>query len=103
MSCGLSGLFQSGKVFCGQTSPNCTFFVGNHGRCVLRAKKKGVLPACYQRSAQKTATLMVWGCISAYGMGSLQCCSPSDEMLNQGPDSLWLLKITGCLSKRVEV
>ncbi len=35
--------------------------------------------------------------------GQLACCSPSDEMLNQGPDSLWLLKITGCLSKRVEV
>ncbi len=29
------------------------------------------LPACYQRSVQKPASLMVWGCISAYGMGSL--------------------------------
>ncbi len=29
------------------------------------------LPACYQRSVQKPTTLMVWGCISAYGMGSL--------------------------------
>ncbi len=26
---------------------------------------------CYQRSVQKPASLMVWGCISAYGMGSL--------------------------------
>ncbi len=45
--------------------------VGNHGRRVLRAKEEGELPACYQRSVQKPASLMVWGCISAYGMGSL--------------------------------
>ncbi len=44
--------------------------VGNHGRRVLRAKEEGDLPACYQRSVQKSS-LMVWGCISAYGMGSL--------------------------------
>ncbi len=46
--------------------------VGNHGCCVLRAKEEGELPACYQRSVQKPASLMVWGCISAYGMGSLR-------------------------------
>ncbi len=45
--------------------------VGNHGRRVLRAKEEGDLPACYQRSVQKWASLMVWGCISVYGMGSL--------------------------------
>ncbi len=45
--------------------------VGNHRRCVLRAKEEGDLPACYQHSVQKPASLMVWGCISAYGMGSL--------------------------------
>ncbi len=45
--------------------------VGNHGRSILRAKEEGDLPACYQRSVQKPASLMVWGCISAYGMGSL--------------------------------
>ncbi len=45
--------------------------VGNHRRRVLRAKEEGDLPACYQRSVQKPASLMVWGCISAYGMGSL--------------------------------
>ncbi len=45
--------------------------VGNHGCHVLRSKEEGVLPACYQRSVQKPASLMVWGCISAYGMGSL--------------------------------
>ncbi len=45
--------------------------VGNHGRRVLRVKEEGDLKACYQRSVQKPASLMVWGCISAYGMGSL--------------------------------
>ncbi len=45
--------------------------VGNHGRRVLRAKEEGDLPACYQRLVQKPASLMVWGCISAYGMGCL--------------------------------
>ncbi len=39
--------------------------------CVLRSKKEGDLPACYQRSLQKPMSLMVWGCISAYSMGSL--------------------------------
>ncbi len=46
-------------------------FVGNHGCHVLRAKEEGDLPACYQSSVQKPASLMVWGCISAYSMGSL--------------------------------
>ncbi len=41
--------------------------VGNHGRCVLRAKEEEDLPACHQRSGQKPASLM----IRAYGMGSL--------------------------------
>ncbi len=45
--------------------------VGNHGCRVLRAKEEGDLPARYQRSVQKPASLMVWGCISAYSMGSL--------------------------------
>ncbi len=45
--------------------------VGNHGRRVLRAKEEEDLPACYQHSVQKPASLMVWGCISAYSMGSL--------------------------------
>ncbi len=46
-------------------------FVGNHGHRVLRAKEEGDLPAYHQRSVQKPASLMVWRCISAYGMGSL--------------------------------
>ncbi len=45
--------------------------VGNHRRRVLRAKEEEDLPACYQHSVQKPASLMVWGCISAYSMGSL--------------------------------
>ncbi len=45
--------------------------LGNHGCRVLRAKEERDLPACHQRSVQKPASLMVWGCISAYGMGSL--------------------------------
>ncbi len=45
--------------------------VGNHRRRVLQAKEEGDLPACYQLSVQKPASLMVWGCISAYGMDSL--------------------------------
>ncbi len=45
--------------------------VGNHGCSVLRAKEEGDLPACYQLSVQNPASLMVWGCINVYGMGSL--------------------------------
>ncbi len=45
--------------------------VGTHGHRVLWAKEERDVPACYQRSVQKPASLMVWGCISAYGMGSL--------------------------------
>ncbi len=37
--------------------------VGNHGRRVLRAKEEGDLPACYQRSVQRPASLMVRGYI----------------------------------------
>ncbi len=53
------------KVFYGQTSPNLTLLLENYRHCVLRAKEEGDLPACYQRSVQKPASLMVWGCISA--------------------------------------
>ncbi len=45
--------------------------VGNHGCHVLRAEEEGDLPACYQRSVQKPASRMVWGCIITYSMGSL--------------------------------
>ncbi len=43
--------------------------VGNHGYHVLRAKEERDL--CYRCSVQKPASLMVWGCISANGIGSL--------------------------------
>ncbi len=52
-------------------SDESKFLVENHGRRVLRAEEEGDLPVCYQRSVQRPASLMVWGCISAYGMGSL--------------------------------
>ncbi len=45
--------------------------VENHGCRVLRAKEEGDLPVCYQHSVQKPASLMVWGCIRAYGIVSL--------------------------------
>ena len=44
---------------------------GNLGHCVLQTKEERDQPACYQRSVQKPAFLMVWGCISAYNMVSL--------------------------------
>ncbi len=46
------------------------FLFGNHRLRVLRAKEEGDLPACYQCSVQKPASLMVWGCISTYGMAA---------------------------------
>ncbi len=42
----------------------CDIVVGNHGHSVLQAKEEGDLPASYQHSVQKPASLMVWGCIS---------------------------------------
>ena len=45
--------------------------VDNHGRRVLQAKEEGDLPACYQHSVQKPASLMVWRCMCGYGMGTL--------------------------------
>ncbi len=58
------------SVLCSDES-KFDILVGNHGCRVLQAKEEGDLPACYQRSVQKPASLMVWGCIIAYGMGSL--------------------------------
>ncbi len=46
--------------------------VGNHGRHVREeSKKEGDRLACHQCSVQKPTFLMEWGCICAYGMGSL--------------------------------
>ncbi|KAK3528642.1 hypothetical protein QTP70_006342 [Hemibagrus guttatus] len=44
---------------------------GKLGRHVIRTKEDKDNPNCYQRSVQKPASLMVWGCMSACGMGSL--------------------------------
>ncbi len=55
----------------GSDKSNFDILVGNHRRRVLRAKEEGDLPACHQRSVQKPASLIEWGCISAYSMGSL--------------------------------
>ncbi len=44
---------------------------GKLGRQVIRTKKDKDNPSCYQRSVQKPASLMVWACMSACGMGSL--------------------------------
>uniref|UniRef100_A0AAY4C9I9 Tc1-like transposase DDE domain-containing protein n=1 Tax=Denticeps clupeoides TaxID=299321 RepID=A0AAY4C9I9_9TELE len=38
---------------------------------VIRTKEDKDNPSFYQRSVQKPASLMVWGCLSACGMGSL--------------------------------
>ncbi len=44
---------------------------GKLGRHVIRTEEDKDNPSCYQRSVQKPASLMVWGCMSACGMGSL--------------------------------
>ncbi|KAI5622210.1 hypothetical protein C0J50_18272, partial [Silurus asotus] len=42
--------------------------LGNH---VIQTKENKGNPSCCQRSVQRPASLMVWGCMSACGMGSL--------------------------------
>ncbi len=44
---------------------------GKLGRHVIWTKEDKDNPSCYQRSVQKPASLMVLGCMSACGMGSL--------------------------------
>ena len=44
------------------------------GRRILCAKDENDQPDCYQRKVQKPASVMVWGCISAHGMGDLHIC-----------------------------
>ncbi len=59
------------KSFLWSDESKFDILVGNHRCRVLRAKEEGDLLVCHQHSVQKPASLMVWGCISAYGMGSL--------------------------------
>ncbi len=47
---------------------------GNYGRRVHRAKEEKDHPDCYQCKVQKPASVMVWGCVSAHGMGNLHIC-----------------------------
>ncbi len=44
---------------------------GKLGCHVIRTKEDKDNPSCYQRSVQKPASLMVWGCMSVCDMGSL--------------------------------
>uniref|UniRef100_A0A9J7Y7Q6 Tc1-like transposase DDE domain-containing protein n=1 Tax=Cyprinus carpio carpio TaxID=630221 RepID=A0A9J7Y7Q6_CYPCA len=44
---------------------------GKLGCHVIRTKEDKDNPSCYQHSVQKPASLMVWGCMSACGMGSI--------------------------------
>uniref|UniRef100_A0AAY5K6I9 Tc1-like transposase DDE domain-containing protein n=1 Tax=Esox lucius TaxID=8010 RepID=A0AAY5K6I9_ESOLU len=44
---------------------------GKLGRHVIWTKEDKDNLSCYQRSVQKPASLMVWGCMGACGMGSL--------------------------------
>ena len=45
--------------------------VGMGQQIAEKRKEEGDVPVCYQHSVPKPASLMVWGCISAYSMGSL--------------------------------
>ncbi|KAK3539781.1 hypothetical protein QTP70_013215 [Hemibagrus guttatus] len=49
----------------------CEVLFGKLGCHVIRTKEDKDNPSCYQRSVQKPASLMVWVCMSACGMGSL--------------------------------
>uniref|UniRef100_A0A8C1J3L4 Tc1-like transposase DDE domain-containing protein n=1 Tax=Cyprinus carpio TaxID=7962 RepID=A0A8C1J3L4_CYPCA len=44
---------------------------GKLGRHVIQTKEDKDNPSCYQHSVQKPASLMVWGCMGACGLGSL--------------------------------
>lgn len=46
-----NGLLQSGKLICGPTNRNLTFFLGNHGRCILWTKEEARMR---QHSSLKT-------------------------------------------------
>ena len=41
---------------------------------MLRAKEESDHLVCYQRTVQKPASVMVWGCISAHGIGDVHIC-----------------------------
>lgn len=49
-------------------------FFGRNGRRVLRTKEEKDHPDCYQIQVQKPGSVMVWGCVSAFGKGNLHFC-----------------------------
>ncbi len=53
---------------------------GKLGCHVIRTKEDKDNPSCYQHSVQKPASLMVWGCMSACGMGSLHICTITERL-----------------------
>ncbi len=59
------------KTFLWSDESKFEVLFGKLGRHVIRTKEDKDNPSCYQRSVQKPASLMVWGCMSACGMGSL--------------------------------
>ncbi|KAK3515359.1 hypothetical protein QTP70_018752 [Hemibagrus guttatus] len=62
---------QQGPVLQNGDESKFEVLFGKLGRHVIRTKEDKDNPSCYQRSVQKPASLMVWGCMSACGMGSL--------------------------------
>jgi len=58
---------QNGKPFSGQTNLNLRLFLEIMDTVSSRTKRRGAI--CY--SLQKLASLIVRGCISAYGTGNL--------------------------------
>ncbi len=58
-------------MFYGQTSPNFTFLLEIMDAVSSGLKKPEAFQDVISLQLKKTASLMVWGCISAYCMGSL--------------------------------
>ncbi len=68
---GLGGIWDgpshSGNVYCGQMNQ---YFLGGMDAVCSGPKTKD----CYQQQVQKPGSVMVWGCVSALGIGNLQFC-----------------------------
>ncbi|KAK3521420.1 hypothetical protein QTP70_004446 [Hemibagrus guttatus] len=71
---------------------------GKLGRHVIRNKEDQNNPSCYQRSVQKPASLMVWGCMSACGMGSLHVWKGT---INAESDKSNLLNVNASLKASI--
>ncbi len=74
----------------------CDILVGNNGCCVLWAKEERDLPACYEHSVQKQASLMACGCISAYGTGSLQVLEGTGFRTTYAPLQMMFISAGQC-------